>query len=87
MWRTGGGNNQTGWSNTRYDTLIDQAARSVNPKERMQAMQDAERLLLGDAPILPLYTYVNKGMLSKKVKGWYPNILDQHPLKYLSVER
>jgi oligopeptide transport system substrate-binding protein len=87
MWKTGGGNNQTGWSNTRYDALIDQAARSVNPKERMQAMREAETLLLGEAPILPLYTYVNKGMLSKKVKGWYPNILDQHPLKYLSVER
>ena len=87
MWKTGGGNNQTGWSHKRYDELIDQAGRLVNPKERMQAMQDAERLLLSEAPILPLYTYVNKGMLSKKVKGWYPNILDQHPLKYISLER
>jgi oligopeptide transport system substrate-binding protein len=87
MWKTGGGNNQTGWSHKQYDELIDQAGRLINPKERMQAMQDAERLLLSEAPILPLYTYVNKGMLSKKVKGWYPNLLDQHPLKYISLER
>jgi len=46
MWKTGGGNNQSGWSHKRYDELIDQAGRLVNPKERMQAMQDAERLLL-----------------------------------------
>jgi len=87
MWKTGGGNNQTGWSSKRFDELMDQAARLVNAKDRMQAMQDAEKILLDEAPVLPLFTYVNKGMLSKKVKGWYPNILDQHPLKYISLER
>jgi hypothetical protein len=25
--------------------------------------------------------------LSRKVRGWHPNILDQHPLKYISLER
>jgi oligopeptide transport system substrate-binding protein len=87
LWRTGGGNNQTGWSNPRYDTLIDQAATLVNTKERMRALHDAEKILLDDAPVLPLFTYVNKGMLSKKVTGWYPNILDQHPLKSIRVMR
>jgi oligopeptide transport system substrate-binding protein len=87
MWKTGGGNNQTGWSSKRFDELMDQAARLLNAKDRMRAMQDAETILLDEAPVLPLFTYVNKGMLSKKVKGWYPNILDQHPLKYISIER
>jgi oligopeptide transport system substrate-binding protein len=87
MWKTGGGNNQTGWSSKRFDELMDQAARLVNAKDRMRAMQDAEKILLDEAPVLPLFTYVNKGMLSRKVKGWYPNILDQHPLKYISLER
>ncbi len=89
MWISGGGNDQTGWSNKRYDELISRAAcRIVDAKDRMQALQQAERMLVAEeAPILPLYTYVNKGMLSKKVTGWYPNILDQHPLKYISLER
>jgi oligopeptide transport system substrate-binding protein len=87
MWKTGRGNNETGWSNKRFDELMDQAARLVNTKDRMRAMQDAERILLDEAPVLPLFTYVNKGMLSRKVKGWRPNILDQHPLKYISIER
>ncbi len=87
MWVAGGGNNQTGWSNPRYDDMISRAAcRLVNAGERMRLLRDAEQLLLDDAPVLPLYTYVNKGMLSRKVKGWHPNILDQHPLKYVSVE-
>jgi len=87
MWKTGGGNNQTGWSNRRYDELIDQAARLVNAKDRMRTLAEAERILLEEMPVLPLYTYVNKGMLSRKVRGWHPNILDQHPLKHISLER
>jgi len=87
MWISGGGNNQTGWSNTRYDDMISRAAcKLVNAGERMRLFQEAEQLLLNEAPVLPLYTYVNKGMLSRKVRGWHPNILDQHPLKYISVE-
>jgi oligopeptide transport system substrate-binding protein len=54
----------------------------------MHALQEAEKILVvDDAPIMPLFTYVNKGMLSRRVKGWSPNILDQHPLKYISLER
>jgi oligopeptide transport system substrate-binding protein len=87
MWKTGGGNNQTGWSSKRYDELIDQAARLVHVKDRMRTLAEAERILLEEMPVLPLYTYVNKGMLARTVKGWQPNILDQHPLKYISLER
>ena len=88
MWITGGGNNQTGWSNKRYDELIVRAGRTLDAKERMKLFNDAEKLLVADdVPIMPLYTYVNKGMLNRKVKGWYPNILDQHPLKHISIEK
>jgi oligopeptide transport system substrate-binding protein len=87
MWKTGGGNNQTGWSSTRYDELIDQAARLVTATDRLRTLHDAETILLDEMPVLPLYTYVNKGMLSRKVRGWHPNILDQHPLKHITMER
>jgi oligopeptide transport system substrate-binding protein len=89
MWVSGGGNNQTGWSNTRYDDLIGQAGcKIVNARDRMRALQEAEKILVvDDVPIVPLYTYVNSGMLNRRVKGWSPNILDQHPLKYISLER
>jgi oligopeptide transport system substrate-binding protein len=88
LWVTGGGNNQTGWSNARYDELIARAAcKLVDRNERSGALQRAERILIQeDVPVLPLYTYVNKGMLSRRVKGWHPNILDQHPLKTISLE-
>lgn len=87
MWITGGGNNQTGWANKRYDELIARAGCGTpDPKERMKLLAEAEKIFVADdVPIMPLFTYVNKGMLSKKVKGWYPNILDQHPLKSITI--
>ena len=88
LWITDGGNNQSGWSSKRYDELIGRAGRTLDPKERMRLLMDAERILVVDeVPIMPLFTYVNKGMLSRKVRGWHPNILDQHPLKAISIER
>jgi oligopeptide transport system substrate-binding protein len=87
MWIGGGGNNRTGWASKRFDELIARA-QTLSGRERMAALAEAEKILVVDeAPILPLYTYVNKGMLSRKVKGWHPNILDQHPLKFISLER
>jgi oligopeptide transport system substrate-binding protein len=88
LWVTGGGNNQTGWSHRRFDELTARARCALDPVERMKLFQDAERILVAEeVPIMPLYTYVNKGMLSRKVRGWSPNILDQHPLKYVTLER
>lgn len=87
MFVTGGGNNNTGWSNARYDALIAQAARELDPKKRMAVFQEAERLLIEEEmPVLPLYIYVNKGLLKETVGGWYENVRDQHPLKYLWKE-
>ena len=87
MFVTGGGNNQTGWSNARYDALIAQAARELDPRKRMQIFQQAERILIEEElPILPLYIYVNKGLLRDTVGGWFENVRDHHPFQYLWKE-
>ena len=32
--------------------------------------------MLADTPLLPLYFYVNKHLVSPKVAGWYDNVLN-----------
>lgn len=87
MFVTDGGNNRTGWSNARYDALIAQAARELDPKKRMQVFQEAERILVEEElPIIPLYIYVNKGLLRETVRGWYENVRDAHPFQYIWME-
>jgi oligopeptide transport system substrate-binding protein len=82
MWMTGGGNNQTGWSNARYDALVRQAARAVDPEARVKLLVEAETILVRDElPIAPIFAYVAKGLVRRSFDGWHPNILDMHPMK------
>ena len=86
MWLTGGGNNQTGWSNARYDQLIQEAGKASAPTARFEKFQEAEAILLAEMPVIPIYFYVSLSLVKPNVRGWYPNILDHHPYKYIRLE-
>ncbi len=49
------GNNNSGWKNEKYDAFIKKAMDSVDAKERLQAMSDAEKVLVEEAPIAPYF--------------------------------
>ena len=83
MFVSNGGNNQTGWSNITYDNLIASAAKEADPIKRYSIFQEAERILMEESPIMPIYTYTRILLKHPTVKGWYPNILDIHPYKYV----
>ena len=88
MWVSDGGNNRTGWSSKPYDELLQQAANEPDKATRFALFQDMERILVEqEMPILPLYIYVNQGLLAEQVLGWYDNVRDYHPLKYIWLER
>jgi oligopeptide transport system substrate-binding protein len=46
-----------GWRNELYDRLIEDARRATDQGERMRMYQQAEPILLREAPILPLWHY------------------------------
>jgi len=77
MFVTGGGNNETGWSNPRYDTLIAQAAAETDAVRRMGTLQDAERLLLAEVPIMPVYYYTSVILVPPNLGGVEPNLLNR----------
>ena len=82
MFVTGGGNNRTGWSNERYDRLVEAAAATVDEQKRAGILREAERILvLEELPIIPLYFYVAEYLLRPGVEGFYSNPLNIHPLR------
>ena len=85
MFTSNSGNNDAGWSNPRYDELIAQAAATSDQERRFALFQEAETILMIELPIMPIYTYVSKSLVSPDVRGWYPNILDIHPYKNISL--
>jgi oligopeptide transport system substrate-binding protein len=89
MFITGDGNNETGWSNARYDELLHQANETVDPAQREKDFQQAESILIHDElPILPLYIYVGVNYFdTNKILGIWENLVDEHPLNTIQKIR
>ena len=79
------GLNDMGYSNPRYDALLAAAAREGDPLVRMATLEAAERLMLEDMPIIPLYFYVSKKMVKPWVAGMEANIMDHHHSRHLRI--
>lgn len=79
-------NNDTGWSNARFDQLIHQAAREADNTRRMAMFREAEEILLQEQPIIPLYHYVNALLYRDNVKGLPNNARNTVLLKHVFVE-
>ncbi|HZZ28495.1 MAG TPA: peptide ABC transporter substrate-binding protein [Pirellulales bacterium] len=86
MFVTDGGNNQTGWSNKKYDELITSAKTEHDPAQRMKYLHEAEVILMDDLPIIPIYYRVSRNMVRPYVHGFYPNLLDLHPLDPIWID-
>ena len=85
----GGGNNRTGWCNEEYDRLILDVAPSMSShSERLEVFQQAEKLLLDDMPIIPIYTYTTVQLVDSSVKNFDANIMNAASYKdlYLQAE-
>ena len=85
MFTTGNGNNFGGYSNPKYDALIDAAAKERDAKKRLQIFGQAEDVLLDDLPVLPIYIYTRVYLKNPIVQGWDSNIEDIHYLKDVSL--
>lgn len=79
-------NNDTGWKNSQYDALLDQAEQTVDVKKRYGILGQAETILMDDSPMIPIYFYTRIYLIKPSVKGWYPTFLDHHPYKYVYLD-
>lgn len=77
--------NMPGYVNEEYDSLMQRAATQVDLKKRRLYLEEAERELLRDHPVIPLYFYVNKHLVSPEIVGWGDNVLNYHYSQHLSL--
>ncbi|WP_130806114.1 peptide ABC transporter substrate-binding protein [Senegalia massiliensis] len=68
MWITDGPQNTAGWSNEEYDKLIEKA-QTTTGEERMQAMMDAEKILMDEMVVSPTDHSVKIYLQNPKVHG------------------
>ena len=78
LFASGSGLNHTGYASPDYDRLLGEASAEGDTKRRAELLQQAERVLLEDLPIMPLYFYVTARLVRPWVGGYAPNIMDHH---------
>jgi len=64
------------YASAHYDSLVAQASAATDPAKRRALLEEAERVMLADHPLLPLYFYVNKHLVKPEVEGWYDNVMN-----------
>ncbi|HWJ04789.1 MAG TPA: peptide ABC transporter substrate-binding protein [Steroidobacteraceae bacterium] len=83
--QSGFGINQPRYSSARYDALLAAAVAEADVGRRRALLEEAERVMLADHPVLPLYFYVNKHLVKPWVQGWTDNVMNVAYSKDLSL--
>ena len=55
---------------------VEAGLRTADPMRRRALLEEAERLMLADHPLLPIYFYVNKHLVKPYVTGWSDNVMN-----------
>ena len=74
------------YASAAYDALLTRAAAETDRARRRALLEQAERLMLLDHPLIPLYFYVNKHLVKPEVQGWYDNVMNVVYSKDLALE-
>ena len=85
--RTGHLRNDYGYSNSSYDALLDEVGTERVRARRERLMFEAERVLMTDNVIIPVYSYVTKRLVNTHLRGWRNNVLDHHPTRFMFMLR
>jgi oligopeptide transport system substrate-binding protein len=85
IFRRASPNNDTTYLNATFEKYLDDAASTADAAGRRSLLESAERQMLEDYPVIPLYFFVSKRLAKPYVLGITPNALDRVGSKSLSM--
>jgi peptide/nickel transport system substrate-binding protein len=77
-YRTGGPQNYSFWDNTKFNALVDQIDREVDPAKRLALVRQTEAIMEEDPPVLPV-------AWEKINDVWYDYVKGHNPYDYFGV--
>ncbi len=81
-----GPQNYGDYNSPEFDRLMALADHEPDVAKRAAYIATAEHLMLEDAPVAPIYYYVNKNLVSPRITGWVDNLVDHHRTRWLCVK-
>lgn len=82
-----GNNGAAGFYDPKYDKMLDDANRELDPQKRYEKLARAEYYLLDVRPSIPLSINATNWMKKPYIKGMYPNPGTLFPWKFVYIER
>ena len=79
-------NNDSGYASDLFNSLADEAADAPDSEARRRKLERAERTMLDDYPIIPIYHLVSKRLVKPYVLGVKISPLNHVPSKSLSIQ-
>ncbi|HEX5370951.1 MAG TPA: peptide ABC transporter substrate-binding protein, partial [Dehalococcoidia bacterium] len=79
--------NNTGYANPDVDNLILAARTEQDPTKRLQEYQQAEKLILQDAPWIPLFFGQSHIVVKPYVKGYEPTPIVVPHLRFVTIQK
>ncbi len=84
---SGGGNNHTYYASEAYDKLINDAKVEVDASKRMDLLASAEKMLMEDMPIAPIYYRVRTWTTQEGVSGVVRRMIGGDPDLYYATKK
>ena len=78
--------NSLGYNNKEYDLLINKAKVEIDAEKREKYLQQAEKQLLADYAVMPLYTYTVKKLVKPYIGGFNVNFMNKNLSRYLYIK-
>ncbi|MDO5755177.1 MAG: peptide ABC transporter substrate-binding protein, partial [Tissierellia bacterium] len=86
LWQSDSAFNDANYNNPEYDRLVDEVKASNDQELRFNNMAEAEKLLMEDMPVIPVYFYTQPYLVQENVKGIYKALLEYPTLTYAEID-
>jgi oligopeptide transport system substrate-binding protein len=84
--RSDSANDDSGYDNSQFNALMEEAERTADIQKRREILEAAERIMLADYPVIPIYFYTSKRLFKSYIHGETPNSLNRLYSKHLTIE-
>ncbi len=78
--------NRSKYNSPEYERLMKEAAQTFDRKKRLELIYEAEKTVVNDVPVIPLYVYTQKQLNKPYVKGVAINLSNQVPYERVWID-
>ncbi len=82
---SGGSNNETGWSNPRFDKLYQSTLQTFDVAKRHQLYHEMDQILRDESPGAPLVHSSTVRLVHPSVRNWPNNVMDNRFLRDVTL--